>query len=87
MIEELFLWITVFLGAYIILASIRLAAGPTAPDRVVALDTINTLVVAAMLALGIGYQQVLYIDIAIVYALLSFISTLYIAKFLEGGSS
>lgn len=87
MIEELFLWIAVFLGAYIILASIRLAAGPTAPDRVVALDTINTLVVAAMLALGIGYQQVLYIDIAIVYALLSFISTLYIAKFLEGGSS
>lgn len=85
MIEELFLWVAVFLVAYILLAAIRLGAGPTSPDRVVALDTINTLVVASMLALGIGYQQVLYIDIAIVYALLSFISTLYIAKFLEGG--
>ena len=87
MIETLFLWVAVFLGAYIILAAIRVAAGPTAPDRAVALDTVNTLVVAAMLALGIGYNEVLYIDIAIVYALLSFISTLYIAKYLEGGSS
>ncbi len=87
MIEELFLWVAMFIGGYIVLAAIRLGSGPTTPDRVVALDTINTLVVAAMLALGVAYQQVLYIDIAIVYALLSFVSTLYIAKYLEGGSS
>jgi multicomponent Na+:H+ antiporter subunit F len=64
---------------------IRIVFGPTIPDRVVGLDTINTLVVAAMIILGAAYNEAIYIDVAIVYALLSFIGTLYIAKYLEGG--
>jgi multicomponent Na+:H+ antiporter subunit F len=64
---------------------IRIVFGPTTPDRVVGLDTINTLVVAAMIILGAAYNEVIYIDVAIVYALLSFVGTLYIAKYLEGG--
>ncbi len=83
MIEDIFFWASAVLIGYIVLASIRLVAGPTVPDRAVALDTINTLVVASMLSLGVAYQEVLYIDIAIVYALLSFISTLYIARIIE----
>ena len=82
-VEEAFLWVSLALIIYIIIASIRLVAGPTPPDRAVALDTINTLVVASMLSLGVAYQEVLFIDIAIVYALLSFISTLYIARTME----
>jgi multicomponent Na+:H+ antiporter subunit F len=58
-------------------------AGPTVPDRVVALDTINTLVVAGMILLGAAFEEVIYIDVAIVYALLSYIATLYIAKYIE----
>ena len=57
--------------------------GPSAPDRVVALDTINTMVVAAMVVLGAAYDDVIYIDVAIVYAALSFIEVLFIAKYLE----
>jgi multicomponent Na+:H+ antiporter subunit F len=68
-----------------LLAMIRVMLGPTAPDRVVALDTINTMVVAAMLLFGVAYREIIIIDVAIVYAVLSFITTLYIAKFLEGG--
>ncbi|HDS59873.1 MAG TPA: cation:proton antiporter [Thermoplasmatales archaeon] len=68
------------------LALIRVLLGPTAPDRVVALDTINTMVVAAMLVFGAAYREIIYIDVAIVYAVLSFITTLYVAKYLEGGS-
>ncbi|MCD6461454.1 MAG: cation:proton antiporter [Thermoplasmata archaeon] len=83
MIEDTFLVVSGFLVLYILGASIRLAAGPTAPDRAVALDTINTLVVALMIALGVAYYEVIFIDIAIVYALLSFITTLYIARYLE----
>jgi multicomponent Na+:H+ antiporter subunit F len=63
---------------------IRIVLGPTAPDRVVGLDTINTLVIAVMIILGAAYDEVIYIDVAIVYALLSFVGTLYIAKYLEG---
>ena len=65
-------------------ALVRLVIGPTVPDRVVAVDTINTLTVAVMILLGVVYQQYIFIDVAIVYALLSFISTLYVAKYIGG---
>lgn len=68
-----------------VFAIIRVIKGPTAPDRVVGLDTINTLVIVGMVVFGIATSSVIYIDVAIVYALLSFISTLFIAKYLEGG--
>jgi multicomponent Na+:H+ antiporter subunit F len=62
----------------------RLILGPTPADRVVAVDTVNTLTVASMVILGLIYQEVIFIDIAIVYALLSFVSTLFIAKYIGG---
>ena len=69
----------------IIMAIIRVVKGPTAPDRVVGLDTINTIIIVSMVIYGFAAGSVIYIDVAIVYALLSFISTLFIAKYLEGG--
>ncbi len=72
---------------YIIICSFRIILGPTVADRVVGLDTLNTMVIAGMIALGAAMVETLFIDIAIVYAILSFISTLYIAKYLEGGIS
>lgn len=72
------------IAALILAAMIRLFAGPTAPDRVVALDTVNTLTIASMILLGVIYEQLIFIDVAIVYALLSFVGTLYIAKYIGG---
>lgn len=69
----------------IIMAILRVIFGPTIPDRVVGVDTINTIVIVSMVIFGAAYEEVIYIDVAIVYALLSFISTLFIAKYLEGG--
>jgi len=74
-----------FLMLAAVMAIIRVIKGPTAPDRVVGLDTINTIVIVSMVIFGIAAGSVIYIDVAIVYALLSFISTLFIAKYLEGG--
>ena len=70
----------------IAMAIIRVVKGPTAPDRIVGLDTINTVVIVGMVVFGAAFNEIIYIDVAIVYALLSFISTLFIAKYLEGGS-
>jgi len=70
----------------IVMAMIRVVKGPTAPDRIVGLDTINTVVIVGMVVFGAAFNEIIYIDVAIVYALLSFISTLFIAKYLEGGS-
>lgn len=68
-----------------VMAFIRVVKGPTAPDRVVGLDTINTIVIVGMVIFGAALNEVIYIDVAIVYALLSFVTTLFIAKYLEGG--
>ncbi len=82
-----FEYLIVFLALLLcsIMAMIRVIRGPTAPDRIVGLDTINTIVIVLMVVFGAAFNEVIYIDVAIVYALLSFISTLFIAKYLEGG--
>jgi multicomponent Na+:H+ antiporter subunit F len=80
-----YLIVVIALSLCVILALVRVLRGPTAPDRVVGVDTINTIVIVGMVAFGVAFRQVIYIDVAIVYALLSFISTLFIAKYLEGG--
>ncbi|MCD6411904.1 MAG: cation:proton antiporter [Thermoplasmata archaeon] len=85
MMGSLFLGASVFLVICIVLAMIRVIKGPTVPDRVVGLDTINTLVVVAMILCGAASRESIYIDVAIVYALLSFITTILIARYLEGG--
>ena len=62
-----------FVFAFLILSvsvfsmSVRLVMGPTVPDRVVALDTMNTFVVAMMIILGAVYDSIVMVDIAIVY--------------------
>ncbi len=72
------------LAVLMALATVRLVLGPTAPDRAIALDTVNTLVIAAMVILGVVYSEIIFVDVAIVYGLLSFVSTLYIAKYIGG---
>ena len=68
----------------IIIAVAKVFIGPGAPTRLVAFDTVNTLVVALMVVLAILFKQVIFVDVAIVYAVLSFIMTLYVARFIEG---
>ncbi|MDR1621383.1 MAG: cation:proton antiporter [Synergistaceae bacterium] len=77
---------TAFVMAVLIVALLgRLIAGPTTPDRLVALDLVNTLVSGIMLLSGAVYDAVVMVDVAIVYMALSFVSTLYFARYLEGG--
>lgn len=75
----------VWLAALMLVALVRLWKGPTAPDRVVAMDAINTYVISAMILLSAVMQQTIFVDVAIVYALLSYVSTLYIAKMMGRG--
>lgn len=61
----------------------RMWRGPTTADRVVALDAVNTLTVGGMVAGAIWLKGTWLVDVAIVYALLSYVGTLYIARTLE----
>ena len=82
------MWIAaaIALVVFLVVALIRLILGSTIPDRLVALDTMNTIVIVIMVILGAAFKEVFLIDVAIVYALLSFITTLFIAKYIEKGS-
>ncbi|HDJ27081.1 MAG: cation:proton antiporter [Thermoplasmata archaeon] len=64
----------------VFLAILRLVIGPDTPNRVVAVDTINTYVVALMVLLAAVFDRAIYVDIAIVYALLSYLATLLISR-------
>jgi len=63
---------------------IRLILGPTAADRAVAVDTLGVLIVGFCAVLSIPTGRDWYIDIAIAWALQSFIGALALAKYLEG---
>ena len=62
----------------------RVIKGPTAPDRIVAIDMFGILIVGFCAVLSIATGRGWYIDIGIAWALQSFISTLALAKYLEG---
>jgi multicomponent Na+:H+ antiporter subunit F len=83
--QYLFAAVAFLMSILIVLLSGRLISGPTTADRLVALDTINTLVSGIMLLLGAVYDSIVMVDVSIVYMALSFVSTLYFARHLEGG--
>jgi len=62
----------------------RILRGPTAPDRIVAIDILGILIVGFCALLGIPTGRGWYIDIGIAWALQSFIATLALSKYLEG---
>jgi len=62
----------------------RILKGPTSADRAVAIDILGILVLGFCAILGIPTGRDWYIDIGVAWALQSFISTLALAKYLEG---
>lgn len=66
------------------LCALRALLGPTAPDRVVAVDALTSLMAACLVLLAVLWRSPIYLDVALVYAFLTFIGTLAVAKYLEG---
>ena len=66
----------------IILALVRLVKGPAAADRIVALDLISILIVAFLAAYSIYAGETSFLDVAIGYALIAFLGTVALARFL-----
>jgi len=68
-----------------LLCSLRLMIGPSAQDRVLALDTLWMCTMLLALMLGIRYGSQIYFEAALIIALLGFVSTIALAKFLMRG--
>lgn len=73
----------VMLGVALLLAFVRLARGPSLPDRVIALDLISILAAAIAATYAIAAGQAVFLDVAIVLALISFLGTVAFARFVE----
>ena len=71
-------------GLGLLLALVRLVKGPTLADRAVSLDTVNIIVIGVIGLLSHLFDNELYLDIAIVYAILAFLETIVFARHLEG---
>ena len=65
-------------------SAIRFVKGPTAGDRTVALDTLTIIVVSGLVLLSMVFERIIYVDVALVYAVLGFIGVIVIARYLEG---
>jgi len=74
------------LVAAILMLMYRAVSGPTIPDRVLAIDASTSLLCALMVLFAIMYGVYLLLVVAIALALLSYIGTLVLAKYLEGRS-
>ncbi|WP_049921349.1 monovalent cation/H+ antiporter complex subunit F [Halopiger djelfimassiliensis] len=68
-----------------VLCSYRVIYGPTNPDRVVALDAIATNVVAIAVLFAIQTDRGLFITVSLVLAIIGFIATVAVAKFVTEG--
>lgn len=68
-----------------LLCTVRLLRGPSAHDRVLALDTLWMTGMVLALVLGIRSGTQLYFEAAMLVALVGFISTIAMAKFLMRG--
>ena len=63
----------------------RLLVGPALPDRILALDTLYINALALLVLLGIALDTPLYFEVALLIALLGFVSTVVLSKFVTRG--
>jgi len=71
--------------AAIVLAVFRMLKGPNGADRVVALDVMTIISISLIVYIASLVQRIIYLDVAMVYALISFIGVVAIARYLERG--
>ncbi|RKX31538.1 MAG: hypothetical protein DRP22_03630 [Verrucomicrobia bacterium] len=76
--------LVVVLGSSAVLCLYRIGRGPTTPDRMVGIDILGVLVVGFVSVACIMTGRDFVINIALAWALLSFVGTLALAKHLEG---
>lgn len=75
----------VMLGLAMCCATLRLAIGPRAQDRILGLDTLYVNAMLLLVSFGIRTGSTLYFEAALVIGLLGFVATVALAKFLMRG--
>ena len=71
----------VAVGVAMLLALWRLVRGPTAPDRILALDTLYVNTIALLILFGMRLGSAIYFEAALVIAMLGFVGTVILCKY------
>lgn len=69
-------------GLAMLLALWRLLRGPSVPDRILALDTLNVTAIAELMLLGMYLRTSVYFEAALIIAMLGFVSTVVLSKYI-----
>ena len=75
--------IIIFLG--ILMGVLRLILGRTIVDRIVAVDMLTVMSISLIAIYAHVAERFIYLDVALVYGVLSFLAVLAVARYLERG--
>lgn len=89
MIETLTMFFTtsalIIFGIALLVALFRLIKGPTTADRVVSFDTTSAIIMCLVGILSVTYNTVSFLDSIMLIAIISFVSSVSISRFIGGG--
>lgn len=83
--EAFYLTTGVILAVNAFLCLYRAVAGPTLPDRILAVNIVGTKTLVILVLIAYIFDQPMYLDVALIYGLLNFIVTIAAARYLETG--
>ena len=85
MLNTVLMIVSVMVGLALVLNTIRLLIGPSTADRILALDTLYINSIALIVLLGLYFASDMYFESALLIAMLGFVSTAALAKYLLRG--
>lgn len=85
MIEYVIIGCAIFLVSLSFVGLYRAYKGPTAADRIVAINVISTKVTVVIVLIALWIKQGSYVNVALIYAMIGFITTIGVAKYLLKG--
>ncbi|WP_221795825.1 K+/H+ antiporter subunit F [Oceanobacter mangrovi] len=85
MLDQVLLGVAVLVGLALVLNAWRLIIGPTVTDRILALDTMYINCIALIILLGIYFDTSLFFEAALLIAMLGFVGTAALSKYLLRG--
>jgi len=80
--------IDIAMGAFalaMVLNMYRLLRGPGMPDRILALDTLSVNTIALLVLAGLRDTSTIYFEAAVIIAMLGFVTTIVLSKFVIRG--
>ena len=85
LLDNVLFGVSIIVGISLLLNGWRLLIGPSTTDRILALDTLYINCIGLIVLLGLYFRTTLYFEAALLIAMLGFVSTAALAKYLLRG--